>query len=81
MKEPGLDHRHRDKNGEIGKKHGNTLVGTLRKIYGSTFAAGQPDTFKLSDVLEHLNETSLSQLVHDQRNGKLEKKIRQAASG
>jgi hypothetical protein len=35
MKEqPGLDSRHRDKNGEISKKHGNTLVGTLRKIYG-----------------------------------------------
>jgi hypothetical protein len=76
----GLDRRHRDKNGEISKKHGNTLVGTLRKIYGSTFAAGQPDSAKLSDVLEHLNETSLSELVHDHRNGKLEKKVRQAAS-
>ena len=42
MKEPGLDGRHRDKSGEISKKHGNTLVSTLRKIYGSTFAAGQP---------------------------------------
>ena len=80
MKEPGLDHRHRDKNGEISKKHGNTLVRTLRKIYGSTFAAGQPDSAKLSDILEQLNETSLSQLVHDHRNGKLEKKVRQAAS-
>ena len=79
MKEPGLDHRHRDKNGEIGKKHGNTLVSTLRKIYGATFAAGQPDTARLSDVLAQLNETSLSQLVHDHRNGKLDKKVRQAA--
>jgi hypothetical protein len=26
--------RHRDKNGEISRKHGNTLVGTLRKTYG-----------------------------------------------
>jgi hypothetical protein len=34
MKERGLDSRHRDKNGEIGKKHGDTLVDTLRKIYG-----------------------------------------------
>jgi hypothetical protein len=41
MKERGLDSRHRDKNGEISKKHGDTLVDTLRKIYGSTFAAGQ----------------------------------------
>jgi hypothetical protein len=51
MEQPGLDQRHRDKNGEISKKHGNTLVRTLRKIYGKAFAAGQPDTTKLSDVL------------------------------
>jgi hypothetical protein len=25
MKEPGLDDRHRDKDGTIGRKHGNTL--------------------------------------------------------
>ena len=47
----GLDGRHRDKDGEISKKHGNTLVSTLRKIYGSTFAAGQPGSAKLTDVL------------------------------
>jgi hypothetical protein len=76
---PGLDNRHRDKNGAISKKHGNTLVGTLRKIYGSTFAAGQPATAKLSDVLEYLNETSLSQLVHDHGNGKLDHKLKHAA--
>ena len=72
------DGRHRDLNGEISKKHGNTLVRTLRKIYGSTFAAGHPETAKLSDVLAKLNETSLSQLVHDQKNSHLEKKIRNA---
>jgi hypothetical protein len=27
------------------------------KIYDATFAAGPPDNAKLSDVLEHLNET------------------------
>lgn len=32
MKEPGLDKRHRDSDGEISKKHGNTLVKTLREI-------------------------------------------------
>ena len=31
MQEPGLDNRHRDKNGEISKKHGNTLISTLRR--------------------------------------------------
>jgi hypothetical protein len=73
-----IDDRHRDKNGEISKKHGNTLVRTLRKIYGMTFAAGQPETAKLTDVLAQLNETSLSQLVHDQKNGRLGKKISEA---
>jgi hypothetical protein len=29
-----IDDRHRDKNGEISRKHGNTLVSTLRRIYG-----------------------------------------------
>ena len=78
MEQPGLDQRHRDKNGEIGKKHGNTLVRTLRKIYGTTFAAGQPETAKLSDVLAQLNDTSLGQLIHDHKNGHLEKRIKGA---
>jgi len=75
MKEPGLDGRHRDKDGEISKKHGNTLVGTLRKIYGKGFAAGYPDTTKLSDILHQLNETSLSQLRRDHDTGHLVHKI------
>ena len=37
MKQPGLDQRHRDQNGEISRKHGNTLVGTLRRTHGSDF--------------------------------------------
>lgn len=70
-----IDDRHRDKNGQISKKHGNTLLSTIRKIYGHSFAAGHPDTAKLSDVLEKLNETSLSQLQRDHDTGHLEKKI------
>jgi hypothetical protein len=31
MKQPGLDKRHRDQDGEIRKKNRNTLVKTLRK--------------------------------------------------
>ena len=78
MEQRGLDQRHRDKNGEISKKHGNTPVRILRKVYGTTFAAGQAETAKLSDVLQYLNDTSLSQLVHDHKNGHLEKKIKHA---
>jgi hypothetical protein len=62
IKEPGLDNRHRDKNGEISRKHGNTPVCTLRKIYGSGFATDFPGTAKLNDVLHKLGEPSLNQL-------------------
>jgi hypothetical protein len=34
MKQPGLHDRHRDKNGEISRKHGSTLIRTLRRTYG-----------------------------------------------
>jgi hypothetical protein len=75
MKEPGLDNRHRDKDGEISKKHGNTLVGTLRKIYGAGFAPGYSENAKLSHVLAALDERSLTQLVHDHNAGELQGKI------
>ena len=44
MSKAGLDNRHRNHDGEISHKHGNTLIGTLRKIYGQGFAAGYPAT-------------------------------------
>jgi hypothetical protein len=75
----GIDDRHRDKSGEISRKHGNTLVRNLRNIYGQTFAAGQPETAKLSNVLRDLNDTSLNQLVRDHATGHLEKKIDEAS--
>jgi hypothetical protein len=74
-----IDDRHRDKNGEISRKHGNTLVGTLRRIYGPSFAAGEPESAKLGDVLAKLHETSLTQLVQDHGSGELEEKVRMAA--
>jgi len=65
-----IDDPHRDKNGEISRKHGNTLVSTLRRIYGPSFAGGE--SAKLSDVLAKLHETSLSQPVEDHESGGLE---------
>jgi hypothetical protein len=79
MQQPGLHNRHRDKNGEISRKHGNTLVRTLRRIYGAHFAAGQPETAKLSEVLHALDEPSLSALAHDHEHGHLDGKIAQQA--
>jgi hypothetical protein len=71
MDPPGLHGRHRDKNGELSKKHGNTLVRTLRKIYGQQFAEGCSPEEKLTDVLQKLDEPSLSRLVHDHEHHKL----------
>jgi hypothetical protein len=63
MQQPGLDQRHRDKDGTIARKHGNTLIGTMRQTYGQNFAGGIADTEKLGDVLHRLDDDSLSQLV------------------
>ncbi len=65
--QPGLDHRHRDANGEISRKHGNTLVSTLRETYGPSFAKGIDGHVKLSEALRTLDEPSLTKLVADMK--------------
>jgi hypothetical protein len=67
--------RHRDKTGEISRKHGNTIVRTLRRAYGHDFAQGFKDDDKLRDVLEKLDEPSLSRLLRDEESGHLPKKL------
>ena len=74
MTTPGMQ-RHRDKNGEIGKKHGNTQVRTLRSIYGPNFAPDFAPDAKLSDVLHAMDEPSLTKLVHDHEAGQLYDRI------
>lgn len=51
MSKPGLDHRHRNKDGEISGKHGNAFVRTLRKVYGQGFAAGYPENRETERVM------------------------------
>jgi hypothetical protein len=72
----GLDHRHRRKDGEISRKHGNTKIRTLRKIYGAEFAEGHPDEETLATLLHELDEPSLSKLVRDHEAGLLENYVR-----
>jgi hypothetical protein len=67
-----IDTRHRDKNGEIGQKHGNTIIRTLRETYGPGFAPGCADHAKLSNVLSKMDEISLSHLIRDHEAGYLE---------
>ena len=62
MDQPGLDHRHRDKNGEISRKHGNTKLSTLRETYGPNFAKGFDGNMTLGQVLHIVDEPSLRQL-------------------
>ena len=53
--------------------------GRCVKVYEQSFAAGYPETEKLSEVLLKLNETSLSQLRRDHETGHLEHKIDRAS--
>jgi len=61
--------RYREESGAISRKHGNTLIRTLRKTYGPGFALGCAAHAKLSDVLAKLDESSLSQLIRDHEAG------------
>jgi hypothetical protein len=58
-KQPGLDGRHRDSNGEIRHKNGNTRVYTLRETYGENFAKGYRGDMKLETLLERTSSPSL----------------------
>jgi hypothetical protein len=75
-----IDARYRNKNGEISRKHGNTLIRTLRMSYGSGFAPGLAHDAKLSDVLTRLDETSLRHLILDHEAGYLKQICRAAYS-
>ena len=59
----GLDNRHRDANGEISRKHGNTQVRSLRRTYGPEFAEGQRADMTLRSLLKEAGLPSLSQYL------------------
>jgi hypothetical protein len=59
-----IDNRHRDKNGIIGRKYGNTAIRNLRQMYGESFAIGIDGNKKLSDILHDLDELSLAKLIN-----------------
>ena len=62
-RQPGLDGRHRDADGRISEKHGNTRVDTLRETYGDGFAAGTRGDAHLRTVLDRSGAPSLSQYL------------------
>ena len=59
----GLDKRVREKSGEIDRKHGNTLIGTLRQTYGPGFAGGHRSDKMLKNLLEDEDCKSLSEYL------------------
>jgi hypothetical protein len=67
LKQPGLDHRHRDHDGEIRRKNSNTLVRTLRKEFGDSFAKGYRSDATLGTVLSKEGKESLHQLQKPKR--------------
>lgn len=67
VKEPGLDQRHRDKDGEIDRKHRNTRVDSLRKTYGDDFLPDWRGDAHLGTVLDDTGADSLSELVKKYR--------------
>jgi hypothetical protein len=54
-KQPGLDGRHRDANGEIHRKMGQTRIDTLRKTYGDEFAS----RFRDKSLFQSMNQPSI----------------------
>lgn len=78
MEQPGLHRRHRDNEGELSKKYRNTLVSTLRRVYGSKFAPQCSPSENLGEVLHKLDEASLSKLVHDHEHHTLYQLIDQS---
>ncbi len=61
----GLDDRCRDADGEIRRKRGDTLVGTLREEYGPDFAAGVRADMRLDTLLEQSGADSLSDYLRN----------------
>lgn len=62
-KQPGLDGRHRDANGQISRKHGNTKVESLRETYGDRIPSDVRSDMHLKTLLKREGVDSLSELV------------------
>ena len=64
MKQPGLDGRHRDKDGQISHKRRDTLVLTLCNEYGPEFAKGYRSDARLGTVLDKEGASSLDDYLN-----------------
>ena len=67
--------QNRDFENQISQTYGDTIIATLRGIYGATFAPDCQPTDMLSDVLGKLDEPSMKRLVDDHEAGSLNGKL------
>jgi hypothetical protein len=63
MHQTTLDRRHRNKNGRLARKYGNSYIRTLRVRFGAGFAPDERAELKLIDVLHQLDDRSLGRLI------------------
>ena len=66
-KQPGLDERKRDNNGETRAKNSNTHISTLREIYGEDFAPGIRGDAHLGTLLDRTGSDSLSEYLRNEK--------------
>ena len=66
QKQPGLDDRWRDRDGEIRRKRGDTLIGTLRDKYPG-FAPGVRSDMRLDTYLDREGLDSLDDALKHHR--------------
>jgi hypothetical protein len=64
-RQPGLDGRSRDEDGQTRAKNGNTRIDTLRETYGEEFGDGIRGDAHLDTLLERAGCTSLSQYLRN----------------
>ena len=67
-KQPGLDGRRRDSNGQTRMKNGNTCIDTLREAYGDNFAPGIRGDAHLNTLLDRTGRNSLSDYLKNQKD-------------
>jgi hypothetical protein len=66
----GLDGRHRDQDGTISRKHGNTKISTLRKEFGEGFAGGRRGDLLLKNLPRQTGAKSLDNTKSDSRRSR-----------
>jgi hypothetical protein len=69
MSKTGLDNRHRNRDGEISGKHGNTLVRTMGEIFVADVAPGEARRAPQLDVFNQVLRDRHSDLYYDEMLG------------